>query len=70
MSDEKVAPTRESKLTAELKEFVASPVIMLVRELLNEKLNKYKDRLVQHEDPVVRGKAQECIDLLKLMGND
>jgi hypothetical protein len=62
--------TRESELIAKLKSHQGTEVLALWLELLEEKLDKYKSRLVQSEDQNVRGRAQECIDLLKHFRND
>jgi hypothetical protein len=62
--------TKESKIIAELRAQKGTLVVSLVKELLEEKLKKYKDRLVVQDDQNVRGRAQECIDLLKFLDND
>lgn len=67
---EKIEQTRESSLVAQLRSHDGTIVSMLMKELLSVKLEKYKDRLVAQEDGNIRGRAQECKDLLNCLSND
>ena len=65
--------SKESEITAQMKEYIGTVPVKLFTELLHEKLDKFKNQLITcpiEEVPVLRGRAQECKDLLKLIAPD
>jgi len=60
----------ESELVAQLRSQMGTLAVKLFTDLLNEKLDTYKDQLLINLDPTIQGRAQECKDLLKCLSKD
>jgi hypothetical protein len=65
-----MARAKESEIVAHLRGEMGTLAVKLFTELLNEKLDTYKDQLLTTLDPAIQGRAQECKDLLNCLSKD
>ena len=65
-----MSQSREHEIITQLRGEMGTLAVKLFTELLQERIESHKERLVSEIDPLTQGRAQECRDLLKWLSRD